>query len=99
MFVNAQAGEPLFVTGMVGIVERSRGGIIRPGRLVEIILGCRLVRSVVPWRTKPVKKHRVTQLVLMVLAGLWAGSEACADRGLNFSPKGPRCGKHATSSA
>jgi hypothetical protein len=35
-----------------------------------------------------VKKRRVTQLGLIVLVGLWARSEDCADRGLNFSHKG-----------
>ena len=34
------------------------------------------------------KKHRVIQLGLIVLIGLWADSGDCADRGLDFSHKG-----------
>lgn len=34
------------------------------------------------------QKHQVIQLGTIVLAVLWAGAAACADRGLNFSHKG-----------
>ena len=39
MLVDAQAGEPLDVAGMVGVVERSRGRIAGLGRLVKVIVG------------------------------------------------------------